>query len=258
MRCGKVDIERESRPEGTVYRLTLARGELNVLDSSLLRALEAALGEIDRDPDARAVVLRGANARAFIAGADIDELKDLDLRGARAFIDRLHGLALAIRCLPVPVLARIEGYCLGAGLELAICCDLRLASDDSRFGMPEVQVGIPSVIEAALLPRFIGAGRARDLVLTGRILLAEEALAWGLIEALAPRAALDALVESRLSDILRAAPGAIRAQKALCRQWEELPLAEAIEVGIEAFARAYETDEPRRYMERFLRRRRTE
>ncbi len=247
-----IRIEAERRSEGSVYRLRVARGELNLINSAALAEFGHALSEIRHHPQARALVLGTASTRAWIAGADLGELATLEPASAREFIRRLHGVCQAIRELPVPVLASIQGYCLGAGLELATCCDLRLAASNARFGMPEVQVGIPSVIEAALLPRLVGAGRARDLVLTGRILHAEEALASGLVEAIAPADALEELVEARLADILRAAPGAVRAQKTLCRQWEELPLTDAINQGIEAFARAYQGDEPRRYMQRFL------
>ncbi len=246
------DIDRQA--QGSIYRLTVSRPErLNVLDSAMLQALTAALGEIARDETARLVVLAAADSRAWIAGADIREMRHLDKQSAAEFIRRLHAVCSAVRELPVPVLARISGYCLGAGLELAASCDLRLASDDSRFGMPEVRVGIPSVIEAALLPRLIGTGRARDLVLTGRLVDAEEAYAWGLVEALAPSDALDALVQDRAGQILAAGARAIRLQKELCRRWEELPLSAAIEAGVDTFSRAFEHDEPSIYMERFLR-----
>ena len=117
-------------------------------------------------------------------------------------------------------------------------------------------MGIPSVIEAALLPRLIGMGRARDLVLTGRLITAEEAHAWGLVEALGSPAEVDDMLESRIEAICNAAPGAVRAQKALCRRWETLALDAAVAAGVEAFARAYASDEPRRYMQRFMNRRR--
>jgi enoyl-CoA hydratase len=249
----EVRLDIEQRAQGPVYRLTVNRPErLNILDTAALSAMDAALTRIAGDEDARAVVLQGAGNRAWIGGADIRELIELDGTSARAFIGRLHGVCRALRELPVPVIARIDGFCLGAGLEIAACCDLRVASAESRFGMPEVQVGIPSVIEGALLPRLIGAGRARDLVLTGRVIDADEALLWGLVEGVTSAAELDGTVEERLAMILNAGPGAIRAQKTLCRQWEELPLSEAIQAGIDAFADAYQGDEPREYMQRFF------
>ena len=251
----QVDIEQHS--QGSVYRLTVARPErLNIVNTAVLTEMGDALARICDDDTARAIILRGAGNKAWIGGADINELVTLNSDTARAFITRLHRVCLALRESPVPVIARIDGFCLGAGLEIAACCDLRIASTESRFGMPEVQVGIPSVIEAALLPRLIGSGRTRDLVLTGRIIDAQEALAWGLVESLAPADRLDTKVDERLVMILNAGPGAIRAQKDLCRQWEELPLAEAVEASIDAFGDAFLSDEPHEYMRRFLQRRR--
>lgn len=245
----------EDREPGRVYRLTIARPEkLNVLNGDLIDALTAALGRVAGDGDARAVVLAGAGGRAWIGGADIAEMATLTPGTARAFITRLHGLCAALRELPVPVVARIEGHCLGAGVEVAACCDLRIATPGSRFALPEVLVGIPTVIEGALLPRLIGAGRARDLVLTGRAIDAAEALAWGLVDALAPPDGIDDVVDERVGMLLSAGPRAVRDQKALCRRWEELPLDAAIAAGIDAFANAFRTDEPSEYMQRFINR----
>ncbi len=154
--------------------------------------------------------------------------------------------------MPVPVIARVNGYALGAGLELAAACDLRIASNTARFGMPEVKLGIPSVVEAALLPSLVGWGRTREMLLLGETFGADEALRWGLIEAVVAPADLDAAVEERLIAILSAAPRAVRLQKALIRRWEDLPMKEAIAAGIEAFASAFETDEPQRTLADFL------
>ena len=251
----KVLLESEQRDDGTVYRVTVNRPErLNILNTAVLSGLDAALARVAGDDGARAVILQGAGGRAWIGGADIHEMVTFESASARTFIERLHGACRALRELPVPVVARIDGFCLGAGLEMAACCDLRVASNTSRFGMPEVQVGVPSVIEGALLPRLIGSGRTRDLVLTGRVIDAGEALTWGLLESVSEAEHLDALVEDRVAMILQAAPAAVRAQKVLCRQWETLPLDEAIQAGIDAFADAYRSDEPQKYMQRFLER----
>jgi enoyl-CoA hydratase/carnithine racemase len=166
----------------------------------------------------------------------------------------LHALCAALQALPVPVIARIQGYCLGAGLEIAASCDLRAATEDARFAMPEVRVGIPSVIEAALLPRLVGMGRTRELVLTGAAIDAAEALAIGLVERVVPAERLDAAVDDWLASILAAGPRALAAQKRLLREWQELPLDAAIAKSIDAFAEAYESDEPRRLMRAFIER----
>ena len=158
----------------------------------------------------------------------------------------MHRCCDAFRRLPVPVIARIDGYALGAGLELACACDLRVASGRAQFGMPEVRIGIPSVVEAALLPKLIGHGRARRLLLTGETIGAAEALSWGLVDAVVPPEALDEAVEDLAAPILAAGPSAIRLQKSLILDWEELPTAAAVQRGIDCFVSAYDTDEPAR------------
>ena len=245
-------VERE---DGRVAWLTVDnQAKLNVLGSTLCVELRDKLAALAEDQGLRALVLTGAGERAFIGGADIAELAELEPDSARRFITTLHQVCRALRELPVPVIARIRGYCLGGGLEVAAACDLRLAAADARFGMPEVRVGIPSVIEAALLPRLVGWGKARELVLTAEMIDAADALACGLVERVAPVAELDAALEHWLGALLAAAPRALRAQKALLREWERLPLGEAIERGIEAFVEAYRSDEPKALMRRFLER----
>jgi enoyl-CoA hydratase/carnithine racemase len=245
----------DTRESGAVHTVTINNPDkLNILDSATIRALRATLNAAAERADARVVVLRGAGERAWIGGADIREMATLDADSAVAFIRRLQQLCQCLRELPVPVIAAIRGYCLGAGLEVAACCDLRLAAAGARFGMPEVRVGLPSVIEAAVLPRLIGIGHARDLVMSARIVEAEEAARWGLLDALVPGGELDALVETRVAQILAGAPHAMRAQKKLCRAWEEQPLSDAIETGVHAFGAAFRSSEPRTYLNRFLER----
>ena len=240
-----------------VARVTLDRREkLNIVNTALLERLAEAFDWLAGDESLRAVVLAGAGDRAFIGGADINEMAGLEPESARAFIGRLHRVCAAIRAVPVPVIARIQGYCLGGGLEIAAACDLRVAETGARFGMPEVKVGIPSVIEAALLPRLVGWGRARELVYLGETIECDEALRIGLVERVAARGQLDAGVEKIVAALLGAGPRATRLQKALIRKWETLPPDEAAEASIPVFGSAFETDEPRRLMQRFLDRKR--
>jgi enoyl-CoA hydratase len=201
---------------------------------------------LPRDPQLRLLVLTGAGERAFVGGADIGEIAALGRGSAREFITLVHRCCEAFRRLPVPVIARIDGYALGAGLELACACDLRVASARAQFGMPEVRIGIPSVVEAALLPKLISHGRARRLLLTGETIGAAEALAWGLVDIVAPPEALDEAVEDLARPILAAGHNAIRLQKSLILDWEELPTAAAVQRGIDCFVSAYNTDEPAR------------
>ena len=243
--------------ERGVARVTLDNpAKLNALDRAAIEALGAAMRELSADADLRAVVLTGAGEKAFSGGVNVNELGATTPQTAREAITRLHRAITAVRECPVPVIARVNGYCIGGALELAAACDLRIAADHARFGMPEVKLGIPSVIEAALLPRLMGAGRARWLLLTGELIDAAEALRWGLVERVVPAAGLDAEVEATLEALLAAGAEAIRAQKRLNRAYEELPFAQAVAQSIDAFEAAYATGEPGRLIGDYLRRRR--
>jgi enoyl-CoA hydratase/carnithine racemase len=161
-----------------------------------------------------------------------------------------------VRQFPVPVIARIPGWCLGGGLEFAAACDLRVATASSKFGMPEVKVGIPSVIHAALLPRLIGWGRARWLILTADTIDAPTALTWGLVDKVVPDDELDAAVDKAAAAIAECGLEVIRSQKMLLRQWEDIPLDEAIDISVGVFGRAFLTGEPQRHMQAFIDRKR--
>jgi enoyl-CoA hydratase len=239
-------LQREERAEGGwLARITIDNtSKLNSLNRALMGEIVDAAAALASDPRLRLVILTGAGGRAFVGGADIGEIAALDHTSARDFITMVHRCCDGFRRLPVPVIARIDGWALGAGLELACACDLRVASERSKFGMPEVRVGIPSVVEAALLPRLIGQGRARRLLLTGDTIGAAEALAWGLIDIMAPSEALDDAIDRLAGSILAAGPKAVRLQKLLILEWEELPATAAIERGIDCFVSAFETDEP--------------
>jgi enoyl-CoA hydratase/carnithine racemase len=252
-----VHVKIAQRAAGPVAFVTVDnQRRLNCLSTPLVVGLAEAFARLGADETLRAVVLTGAGDRAFIGGADLNELKSLTPETARAFIMRLHQACRAIRNCPVPVIARIGGFCLGAGLELAAACDLRAAAEAAQLGMPEVQMGIPSVIEAALLPGLIGWGKTRELLLTGAVVSAAEALAMGLVQKVATAADLDAAVEAWIDAIGRAPPDAVRAQKTLMNRWERASLDEAIYAGIDALSDAYATDEPRQAMEAFFARRR--
>jgi enoyl-CoA hydratase len=248
---GRIDVRRDERGVATVTIDNPAR--LNALGSTLLTELARTMRTLNEDEGLRAVVLTGAGERAFVGGADIREMAQIDgPDAARTFITGVHRACDSLRHCPAPVIARVQGYCFGAGLELAAACDFRIASELAEFAMPEVRLGIPSVVEAALLPSLIGWGRTRRLLLTGESIDAECALAWGLVEEVTSADELDAAVEVSVADILAGEPGAVRQQKALITVWQDMTVDQAIAAGIEAFAGAYRTDEPRRVMAEFL------
>src|SRR5881227_457063 len=249
--CG---VERD--PRGVV-RLTICNaGSLNILGSAAIGGLREGLETLAADRGIRALIIAGQSEKSMIGGADIKEMAKLDSTSAVTFITGLRDLCEAARAFPAPVIARMPGWCLGGGLEFAAACDFRIAAHDARFGMPEVRVGIPSVIHAALLPRLIGWGRTRWLVMTAENIDAPTALAWGLVDVVAPQDGLDAAVEHTVNALLECGPEALRAQKALLRQWEELPLTESVNLSVGVFGKSFLTGEPQRLMQGFIDRKR--
>ena len=251
-------VRRERLEGGVVGYVTFNEpARLNALSTARMTAFVEAMGALSAESELRAVVLRGSGERAFIGGADIDEMAALNgPLAARAFILRVHACCQAVRECPVPVIAAVHGFCLGAGLELAAACDLRLASEDARLGMPEVRLGLPSVVEAALLPQLVGWGQARRLVYLGETLDAAEALRIGLVEAVVPRDRLEARLTAWLQALLEAGPQAIRAQKALVRRWEALTPDRAIAAGVDTFESSFAEEEPGRMLAAFQAQRR--
>ncbi len=247
----RVEI-RERATGGRIARVTVDRqARLNALDAAQVRRLTEAFEGLGQDHALRAAVVTGAGEKAFIGGADLNVLRGLDRHKARRFITALHEACAAIRSCPVPVIGRIDGFCLGGGLEVAASCDMRAASERAVFGMPEVRMGLPSVIEAALLPGLVGWGKTREILLTGATFGAGEARAMGLVERVVPPGELDRAVEDWLDAICDSAPEAVRSQKALITRWEQSTLEDGILAGIDALAGAYETGEPRERIDAF-------
>lgn len=228
-----VELEKESG----IARIFLNRPEkVNALNSPLLDSLAAELERLAADESLRVVVLAG-RGKVFCAGADVGELAALNASTAPAFVGRVHRVCASVRALPVPVVARLHGVVIGAGLEIAAACDLRIAAKGTRLAMPEVKLGIPSVVEAALLPRLMGSGRAAWLVLTGEAIDAERAYEWGLVEEVTEE--LDQTVGRVVQSLVAADRQALRVQKQLLQLWEEAPLARSIDASLARFAEAY-------------------
>jgi len=249
--CG---IMRDGR--GVVRLAVCNAGSLNILSSAVTDGVREGFEKLASDRSVRVVILTGQSEKSMIGGADIKEMAKLDQKSAEVFITRLRDLCEAIRRFPAPVIARLPGWCLGGGLEVAAACDIRIAAHDARFGMPEVKIGIPSVIHAALLPRLIGFGRARWLVMTAENIDAPTALAWGLVDKVAAPGGLDDAIEHTVKALRECGPEALRIQKELCRGWEELPLSESVNLSVGAFGKSFLTGEPQRMMAGFLNRKR--
>jgi enoyl-CoA hydratase/carnithine racemase len=223
-----IDVERA----GPVARIFLNRPDkANALNSAALTDLVEAFESLALD-SLRVVVLSG-RGKIFCGGADVDELGSLDSSTAGPFVEKIHEVCKAIRDLPVPVVAQLHGAVIGAGLEIAAACDLRIAAEGTKLAMPEVRLGIPSVVEAALLPRLMGSGRAAWLVLTGESIDAQRALQWGLVEEIGG----DETVERVVQSLLAGTREALKTQKQLLQLWDEAPLATSVAASIESFMR---------------------
>ena len=236
--------------QGPVLVLTLNRPEKrNALSAALRQALLAALAQDREDAQTRAVVLTGAG-KAFAAGADVEELAQRTPWEQRRFISPPH-IYSAVSTHPKPVLAAVNGHALGAGLELAMACDVRVCSPQAKLGQPEVSLGIlPGGGGTQRLPRLVGLGRASRMVLTGEPVDAQTALAWGLVDELAEDAVARAVELAQA--MAKHSPTALRLAKEALRASEELPLREALEREVDLFTLAFQGPEAKAGIEAFL------
>ncbi|HKW92126.1 MAG TPA: enoyl-CoA hydratase-related protein [Methylomirabilota bacterium] len=244
---GFVRVERE----GALAWVTLDRPPLNLIVPEMVEGIRSSFETLRRDPGVRAAVITGAG-RATTGGMQLQVLRDLTPASAKAFIASLHEAIGLVHDAPFPTLCMINGPCLGAGFELAMACDLRTAADSAVMGLPEIRVGIPSVIEAALLPGLVGPGRAAEILLTGESVGATQALEWGLVNRVAPPGELRAVTAELAGRLLACAPSAVRLQKELIVRWRNTDQRTAVEYGVNAFAQSFATGEPREAMDAYL------
>ncbi len=245
-----------ARDEGIVT-LTVNRPKaMNALNRAVLEALGAEVATLAGDRAVRAVILTGAGEKSFVAGADIGVMSEMGPREALAFAELGHATLDALSALRVPVIAAVNGFCLGGGCELSLACDLVYAADNAKFGQPEVKLGlIPGFGGTQRLARRVGAMRAADLVLSGRMIGAEEAKAIGLCLEVFPRGELMAQVTERARAIAAMGPVAVRTAKAVQARGVEAPLATAHAFEREAFAGLFATHDAKEGMGAFLARR---
>ncbi|KAK5153319.1 hypothetical protein LTS14_007488 [Recurvomyces mirabilis] len=265
-KTARIHVARSDINGGNTATITISNpSKLNIVNIELLQDLADQCQELSKDTSLRVVILTGGptnegKAPSFIGGMDIAEMHQLSSpAAARELITHVHKACKALRDLPVPVIARVDGFCLGAGLEIMAACDLRICTEGSTFGMPEVKIGIPSVVEAALLPSLIGIGRTRRLLYLAENIDAPKAERWGLVESVVrSKSELDDAVADWSGKIAQMGPLAIRSQKRLMQKWENCTVDEGVQAGVEAFAEAFEDggEEPRQLMARFVNRRR--
>lgn len=224
----------------------------NALTLAMIEALGDELEAAAADPSARGVVVAGVPPSTS-AGVDLAELADGTPDSIRRLIGALAAACAAARRCPKPVAMAIRGHCFGGALELACACDFRVAATGALLAMPEVLLGIPSVIDAALIERHAGAGRARELILTGEPITAEQALAWGLVNRVVPEERLLEGCRELVGLAARHDPEAIGRQKRLFAAWQNLPLDEAIERSKEELAASFAGGVPQRLAKERLR-----
>ncbi|HSC90746.1 MAG TPA: enoyl-CoA hydratase-related protein [Gaiellaceae bacterium] len=234
-----------SERRDAVALVTLDNPPMNALSAALLEELEAELETLDGDDAVRAIVLRGAGDRAFVAGADIKEFPALRESASEGGSARgIQQVGRRMDAARTPFVAAIRGYCLGGGLELAMCCDLRICADDATLGQPEIKLGlIPGGGGTQRLPRLVGHGRAMFLNLTGDFVDAETAYAWGLVEKVVPAAGLEDEALAVAGRIAAQSPHAVAVLRELARTTRDLPLEEGLRREADGFVRCLRSED---------------
>jgi enoyl-CoA hydratase len=240
-----------------VATMTLNRPQaLNAFTSQQLDLLVAVIREVAANPAVRVAILTGAGERAFAAGADIKEMVALDPEAGLAFGRRGHAAANALEAMPQPVIAAVNGFAFGGGCELALACDIRLASENAHFAQPEVGLGIPPGWGGSQrLPRLVGPGIASELILTGRHVFAEEALRIGLVNAVHPLDQLLPAAREMAGSIAKNSPRAVRAAKALMKLAYQGAPGPGLDAEARAFGAAFETADQQEGMTAFVEKR---
>jgi len=228
-----------------VALVTIDNPPMNALASALLDELEAEIETLDTDDDVRVIVLRGGGERAFVAGADIKEFPSLrESAGEGGSARGIQKLGHRMDAARTPFVAAIRGFCLGGGLELAMCCDLRVCADDARLGQPEIKLGlIPGGGGTQRLPRLVGHGRAMLLNLTGEFIDAETAYTWGLVEKVVPVEELEAAALEVAGQIAAQSPHAVAVLRELARTTRDLPLEEGLRREADGFVRCLRSED---------------
>jgi len=245
------------QPEAGIYLLTVNRPKaLNALNAATLEEIAAALSMVAADDAARVLLVTGAGEKAFVAGADIAEMRNATIEEARDFSEKGMRVMHALEALPVPVIALVNGYALGGGCELALACDWILAADRAVFGQPEVNLGIPPGFGGTQrLPRRIGPARALELLTTAREVRAEEAAAIGLANQVCPSSDLRAKGLETARTIAAKGPVAVRLAKQAVQRGANLDLFAACALETDLFAQAFGTQDQKEGMGAFLEKR---
>jgi enoyl-CoA hydratase/carnithine racemase len=231
---------------GRVAHLELVNPPLNLVTRALLDQLGDALAALAATPagDVRAVVVTGRGERAFCAGSNVGEFETQRGPAGRERLELEERVSRSLAELPMPTIAAIEGNALGGGLELALCCDLRIASSTARLGLPEVRLAvIPGSGGTQRLPRIVGTARAKELILTGRILSADEAARIGLVHEVVPPGGARARADALADEIAARGPLAVRETKRLIDAAFDLDLDRGLAAELDASERIFASDD---------------
>src|ERR1700745_667848 len=238
---------------GPYLWVTFSRPDkLNVLHAEDLPGLRDTVANLG--PGVTGLVFTGAGPAAFSAGMNIETFGGMDRAGAKAFIGQLAGIMQAIRRAPVVTVAAISGYCLGGALELALACDLRVVTTTAAFGLPEIKVGLPSVIDAALLPGFVGLSKAREMILTGGTYRLDQLPPHSIDNVVTQPRPLPEATERLLERTATHTRTVTAAQRRLFSVWLNHPLDAAVERSIDGFAETFAAQETRDQVARHYRR----
>ena len=240
--------------EGALSILTIYRPEkLNALNAHVLSEMRSAIDEARTRPGTRVLAVTGSGEKAFVAGADIAEMQAMRLEEARSFARAGHTTLDALEQLPIPVIAAVNGFALGGGCEIALACDFIYASENAKFGQPEVKLGvIPGFGGTQRLLRRVGNAMARELVYTGKTISAADALAIGLVNRVLPQAELMNAVRATAAVIAEMGPLAVAEAKKVLREGEGRSLRDANALEIEGFAGLFETADQKEGMAAFI------
>ncbi|MCH5257889.1 MAG: enoyl-CoA hydratase/isomerase family protein [Lachnospiraceae bacterium] len=239
--------------KGQVGIITINREKaLNALNSTVLDELDKTLDAVDLD-NIRCLILTGAGAKSFVAGADIGEMSTLTKAQGEAFGKKGNDVFRKLETFPLPVIAAVNGFALGGGCEIAMSCDIRICSDNAVFGQPEVGLGItPGFGGTQRLARLVGPGMAKQMIYTARNIKADEALRIGLVNAVYPQEELMAAAEKMAAGIAKNAPIAVRNCKKAINDGLEVPMDDAIVIEEKLFGDCFETEDQKYGMAFFL------
>lgn len=246
--------------DGHIATITINKPQvLNALSTEVLTDLKQVLDEIEKIENIYAVIITGAGEKSFVAGADIAEMKDKNPKQATEYAEFANGVFFRIENFHCPVIAAVNGFALGGGCELAMACDIRIASETARFAQPETGLGItPGFGGTQRLPRLVGAGRAKELIYTGRTIKADEALAIGLVNKVTKPEALMQETLAMAQTICQKAPFAIKKAKEAINRGLQVSIDKAIAVETEEFAQCFATEDQKMAMTAFVKKEKIE